>query len=184
MNVLPTQLPEVLLLEPKVHRDPRGFFYETFHSDRYAQLGISALAQSNLSRSVKGTLRGLHFQEPQGQGKLVQVVRGAIFDVAVDVRRASPTFRRYVSAELTEDNQRQLWIPPGFAHGFCVLSDVADVLYHCTALYVPEADRVIRWNDPEIGVSWPISEEPLLSPKDAGAPLLKDAPVLPTVNVS
>jgi dTDP-4-dehydrorhamnose 3,5-epimerase len=179
MRVVPTDLPEVLIIEPMVHGDSRGFFAETYQALRYAEAGItSAFVQDNLSRSVKGTLRGLHFQEPNAQGKLVQVLRGAVWDVAVDVRRGSPRFGRWAAVELSETAPRQLWIPPGFAHGFCVLTDSADFFYKCTALYAPEAERSIAWNDPRIGIPWPVSE-PLLSAKDRVAPLLEDAPVLP-----
>lgn len=180
VNAQPTQLPQVLLLQPQVFGDARGFFMETWQADRYAALGIPALVQNNLSRSVRGTIRGLHFQEPHGQGKLVQVVRGEIFDVAVDVRRGSPTFGQWVSAALSEDNRQQLWIPPGFAHGFCVQSDVADILYQCTGPYVRASEHSIRWDDPAIGITWPrLAAPPTLSPKDANAPLLSAAPVLP-----
>jgi len=180
MKVTQTGLAGVLVLEPDVLGDSRGFFMETFQAARYAELGIPALQQNNLSRSVRGAVRGLHFQEPHGQGKLVQVVRGAIFDVAVDVRRGSPAFGRWVSAELTEDNRRQLWIPPGFAHGFAVLADVADILYQCTGLYVRAAEHSVRWDDPEIGIAWPaLPGPPMLSAKDAAAPRLRDAQALP-----
>ena len=179
MKIIATELPEVLLVEPTVHGDSRGFFYESFHASRYAEAGIPGpFVQDNLSRSAKGTLRGLHFQEPRAQGKLVQVLRGSVFDVAVDVRRGSPRFGRWVGIELSESQPRQLWIPPGFAHGFCVLSDSADFFYKCTELYAPEAERSIAWDDPTIGIRWPV-ERPLLSAKDQGAPRLDAAPVLP-----
>jgi dTDP-4-dehydrorhamnose 3,5-epimerase len=179
MKVVPTELPEVLLVEPVVHGDSRGFFYELFQSGRYAAAGIApAFVQDNLSRSVKGTLRGLHFQEPRAQGKLVQVLRGAVFDVAVDVRRGSPRFGRWVGIELSEAGARQLWIPPGFAHGFCVLSESADFFYKCTETYSPETERTVLWNDPAIGIRWPVGE-PILSGKDRIASTLADAPVLP-----
>jgi dTDP-4-dehydrorhamnose 3,5-epimerase len=179
VQVVATDVPGVLLLEPKVHGDHRGFFLETFHADRYAAAGIGGpFVQDNWSRSVRGTLRGLHFQEPHAQGKLVQVVRGAVFDVAVDVRRGSPAFGRWVGCELSEENKRQLWVPPGFAHGFVVLSEVADFFYKCTALYRPEAERSVAWNDPDLGIAWPVAA-PLLSPKDAAAPRLAQAPLLP-----
>jgi dTDP-4-dehydrorhamnose 3,5-epimerase len=179
MKVVPTELPEVLILEPKVHGDSRGFFYETFQATRYAEAGIpGAFVQDNLSRSVRGTLRGLHFQEPKAQGKLVQVLRGTVWDVAVDVRRGSPRFGRWIALELSETTPRQLWIPPGFAHGFCVLSDSADFFYKCTELYSPESERSVAWDDPAIGIAWPV-KEPLLSAKDRAAPRLADAPVLP-----
>lgn len=179
MKVTPLEIPEVLLLEPKVFGDDRGFFMEMFHAARYGEAGIHGpFVQDNYSRSAKGTLRGLHFQEPRAQGKLVQVLAGAVYDVAVDVRRGSPTFGRWVAAELSAENRRQLWIPPGFAHGFCVVSDSADFHYKCTALYAPETERGIAWNDPALAIPWPV-REPLLSPKDARAPRLQDAPVLP-----
>ncbi|RKH66264.1 dTDP-4-dehydrorhamnose 3,5-epimerase [Corallococcus llansteffanensis] len=179
MKVRPTELPEVLLLEPRVFGDSRGFFVETFHAQRYAEAGIpGTFVQDNLSRSVKGTLRGLHFQEPNGQGKLVQVLAGSVWDVVVDVRKGSPTFGRWMGAELSSGNKWQLWIPPGFAHGFCVLSDSADFFYKCTALYSPESERSVLWNDPDLAIPWPV-REPLLSEKDKRAPRLKDAPVLP-----
>jgi dTDP-4-dehydrorhamnose 3,5-epimerase len=179
MRVVPTDLPEVLIVEPRMHGDPRGFFYESFQATRYAEAGIPGpFVQDNLSRSVRGTLRGLHFQEPWAQGKLVQVLRGTVWDVAVDVRRGSPRFGRWIALELSETTPRQLWIPPGFAHGFCVLSDSADFFYKCTELYSPESERSVAWDDPAIGIAWPV-EEPLLSPKDRAAPRLADAPVLP-----
>jgi len=173
------ELPEVLMVDPPVHGDSRGFFYEAFQARRYAEAGITGpFVQDNLSRSVRGTLRGLHFQEPRGQGKLVQVLRGTVWDVAVDVRRGSPRFGRWVGMELSEATPRQLWIPAGFAHGFCVLSESADFFYKCTELYAAECDRSIAWNDPAIGITWPL-KEPLLSAKDRAAPRLAEAPVLP-----
>jgi dTDP-4-dehydrorhamnose 3,5-epimerase len=181
VNVIPAELPELLILEPKVFGDGRGFFMECYQRERYYQVGIRAtFVQDNLSRSVKGTLRGLHLQEPRPQGKLVSVLRGFVYDVAVDVRRGSPTFGKWVGLELSEENRRQLWIPQGFAHGFCVLSDFADFFYKCTDTYAPECERAIAWNDPDLGIPWPISA-PLLSKKDAEAPRLKDAPVLPGI---
>lgn len=179
MKVQPTELPGVLLLEPRVFGDSRGFFVETFHAQRYTDAGIPGpFVQDNLSRSVRGTLRGLHFQEPNGQGKLVQVLAGAVWDVVVDVRKGSPTFGRWMAAELSSGNKWQLWIPPGFAHGFCVLSDSADFFYKCTSLYAPESERSVAWDDPDLAIPWPV-KEPLLSVKDQRAPRLKDAPVLP-----
>ncbi|NOJ77030.1 dTDP-4-dehydrorhamnose 3,5-epimerase [Myxococcus xanthus] len=179
MKVTPLEIPDVLLLEPKVFGDDRGFFMEMFHAARYAAAGIPGpFVQDNYSRSAKGTLRGLHFQEPQAQGKLVQVLAGAVYDVAVDVRRGSSTFGQWVAVELSSDNRRQLWVPPGFAHGFCVVSDSADFHYKCTALYAPETERSVVWNDPDLAIPWPVSE-PRLSPKDAQAPRLRDAPLLP-----
>jgi dTDP-4-dehydrorhamnose 3,5-epimerase len=180
VKVLPTEIPGVLIIEPKVFGDERGFFLETFHTQRYADAGIPGpFVQDNYSRSVKGTLRGLHFQEPQPQGKLVQVVAGAVYDVAVDIRKGSPTFGKWVGVELSSENKRQFWVPPGFAHGFCVLSESADFQYKCTALYAPENDRGIRWDDPDLAIPWPLSGALKLSAKDAAAPRLKDAPVLP-----
>jgi dTDP-4-dehydrorhamnose 3,5-epimerase len=181
VKVIPTEIPGVLIIEPKVFGDERGFFLETFHAKRYADAGIPGpFVQDNYSRSVKGTLRGLHFQEPQPQGKLVQVVAGAVFDVAADIRKGSPTFGKWVGVELSAENKRQFWVPPGFAHGFYVLSESADFQYKCTALYAPEHDRAIAWNDPELAISWPLVGEPKLSAKDNAAPRLKDAPVLPS----
>jgi dTDP-4-dehydrorhamnose 3,5-epimerase len=179
MKVTPTSLPGVLVIEPRVFTDDRGFFFETWSQQRYAEQGIGpTFVQDNCSRSVAGTLRGLHFQEPNAQGKLVQVLRGSVFDVAVDVRRGSPTFGRWCGVDLSGDRPMQLWIPPGFAHGFCVTSESADFLYKCTAPYRPEAERSIRWDDPTLAIAWPVAK-PLLSSKDASAPLLADAPLLP-----
>ncbi len=184
MQVVDTGLPGVVLLEPRVHGDARGFFLETFHAARYADAGITMpFVQDNWSRSVRGTLRGLHLQEPHPQGKLVYVVAGAVYDVAVDVRRGSPAFGRWVGYELSADNKRQLWVPPGFAHGFVVLSETADFVYKCTDVYRPEAERAVLWNDPALGIAWPVSEA-LLSAKDAAAPRLADAPILPTYDAT
>ncbi|QSQ14757.1 dTDP-4-dehydrorhamnose 3,5-epimerase [Myxococcus landrumensis] len=181
MKVTPLEIPDLLLVEPKVFGDDRGFFMELFHAKRYADAGIPGpFIQDNYSRSSRGTLRGLHFQEPQGQGKLVQVLAGRVYDVAVDVRRGSPTFGKWAAVELSAENRRQLWIPPGFAHGFCVTSETADFHYKCTTMYAPETERCIAWNDPDLGIPWPVSE-PLMSPKDLRAPRLKDAPVLPSL---
>jgi dTDP-4-dehydrorhamnose 3,5-epimerase len=180
LRVSATELPEVLLVEPQSFGDARGFFLEVFQAERYASAGIlGPFVQDNLSRSVLGTLRGLHFQEPRAQGKLVQVLRGSVFDVAVDVRRGSPRFGHWVGVELSEQHPRQLWIPPGFAHGFCVLTDSADFFYKCTELYSPADERSVAWNDPRIGIRWPIAE-PLLSKKDQRAPLLEVTPGLPS----
>ena len=179
MNRLDTGLPDVILLEPKRFGDDRGFFMEMFHAKRYEEAGIAGpFVQDNFSRSAKGILRGLHFQEPNAQGKLVQVLAGAVYDVAVDIRRGSPTFGRWVGVELSADNRRQLWVPAGFAHGFCVLSESADFHYKCTDFYEPASERGIAWNDPEVGIAWPVTA-PLLSSKDAVAPRLQDAPLLP-----
>lgn len=180
MNVIQSPLPGVLVLEPRVFEDSRGFFLETFSEERYAPLGVKGpFVQDNWSRSCRDTLRGLHFQEPKAQGKLVWVTRGAVFDVAVDVRRGSPTFGRWFGVELSDGNRKQLWIPEGFAHGFCTLTDSADFMYKCTAPYAPECDAGVLWSDPSIGIEWP-TRAPLLSKKDAAAPLLADAPRLPT----
>ena len=183
MRVVETELPGVVIVEPDVYSDSRGFFLETFHAGRYADLGIALgdggrPAQLNHSHSIHATLRGLHFQEPRAQGKLVWVVSGAVFDVAVDVRRGSPTCGKYASVELSADRPRQLWIPPGFAHGFCVLSDAADCMYACSDVYAPDCEHSILWNDPDLAIDWPIAE-PLLSPKDARAPRLSESPILP-----
>jgi len=179
MNVVRTAIPEVLVLEPKVFGDERGFFFESYNGRRFAEILGSAVTfvQDNHSRSARGVLRGLHYQvAPYAQGKLIRVVSGAAFDVAVDVRRSSPTFGRWVGIELTGENHRQIWIPPGFAHGFLVRSDVADVLYKATEYYAPHAEGSIRWDDPAIGIVWPdLGVPPLLSPKDASAPLLASA---------
>jgi len=180
MKITETAVPGVLVIEPRVFADDRGFFLEAFHAERYAAAGIpSTWVQDNLSHSKCGTVRGLHFQEPNGQGKLVQVTRGEVYDVAVDIRRGSPTFGRWVGVTLTGHAPKQMFIPAGFAHGFCVLSETADFWYKCTTLYSPTSERAIRWNDPALGIEWPV-KQPLLSKKDAEAPLLADAPVLPT----
>jgi len=179
VKISETELPGVLLLEPKRFGDDRGFFMELFHAKRYTEAGIPGpFVQDNFSRSAKGILRGLHFQQPHAQGKLVQVFAGAVYDVAVDIRRGSPTFGKWVGMELSADNRRQLWVPAGFAHGFCVLSESADFHYKCTELYSPASEHGIAWNDPDLGIPWPV-KSPLLSPKDSAAPRLKDAPVLP-----
>lgn len=175
-----TELPEVIAVQPVVHRDKRGYFLETHHQGKYAQGGIpDAFVQDNHSFSKRGTLRGLHAQvEPTPQGKLVRVVQGEIFDVAVDIRPDSPTFRQWVWRRLSGRNQLQLWIPPGFAHGFCVLSRTAHVHYKCTSFYDRDAEIGILWNDPAIGIDWPV-KEPLLSDKDRDAkPLETFLPVL------
>lgn len=174
MKFLPTRLPEVIVVEPDVYGDDRGFFLETYHQRRYAENGIpDTFVQDNHSYSVHRTLRGLHAQLRNPQGKLVRAAVGEIFDVAVDLRPDSPTFRQWVGEVLSGDNFRQLWIPPGFAHGFCVLSETAHVHYKCTTLY-DRADEIgVAWDDPEIGILWPV-ESPLLSPKDNDAPRLAE----------
>jgi dTDP-4-dehydrorhamnose 3,5-epimerase len=167
MNIIKTAIPGVLIIEPKIFGDARGFFLETFQTARYAAGGIAGpFVQDNLSRSARGALRGLHFQNPKPQGKLVTVLRGAVRDVAVDVRVGSPTFGRHVAVDLDDDNRRQLWVPRGFAHGFVVRSDSADFFYKCDELYSPADEKVLRWNDPELGIDWGV-DAPLLSPRDS-----------------
>jgi dTDP-4-dehydrorhamnose 3,5-epimerase len=181
MKAIPTSIPGVLIIEPKVFGDSRGFFFESFNQKNFCQaIGIDVdFVQDNHSRSVKGVLRGLHYQVHQPQGKLVRVVRGAVFDVAVDIRKSSPTFGQWVGTELTEDNYRQMWVPAGFAHGFYVLSDSADFLYKTTDYYVPDFERSLAWNDPQIAVSWPIDNgmQPIVSAKDTTAKKLAEAEV-------
>jgi len=182
VKFLPTALRDVVLVEPRVHGDERGFFLETWHRERFAQAGIDyEFVQDNHSRSVRGTLRGLHFQRAHVQGKLVRVTSGEVFDVAVDVRRSSPDFGRWAGMRLSAANRRSLWVPPGFAHGFLVLSDVADFVYKCTDYYDPESERAIRWNDPAIGIEWPLEPgvAPILSARDAAAGGLADSDCLP-----
>jgi len=169
-----TSLDGVVLVKPRVFSDPRGFFLETFNERAYRDAGISArFVQDNHSRSLRNVLRGLHFQYPTWQGKLVSVVCGEIFDVAVDIRRDSPSFGRWYGTVLSGENHHQLYIPPGFAHGFCTLSETADVSYKCTALYVPAEDRCLAWNDPDIAIDWPVAQ-PVLSDKDARGGRLRD----------
>lgn len=181
MKVTPQRIPDVLLLEPPVFGDSRGFFQESFNQELFNKVTASNLlfVQDNHSRSSRGVLRGLHYQlPPHAQGKLVRVITGAVFDVAVDIRRSSPTFGQWAGAELTAENHRQLWIPPGFAHGFVVLSDTADFVYKTTAYYAPDSDRGICWSDEEIGIEWPELEIPFsLSEKDQNQPLLRQAEV-------
>lgn len=174
MKLVPTALPGVLRIEPLVHRDARGFLFEVFHRGKFAAHGLELdFVQVNHSASRRGTLRGLHLQTAEPQGKLVRAVAGEIFDVAVDVRVGSPAFGRWVGVVLSSDNREQLWIPPGFAHGFSVLSEEAHVEYLCTTLYRPDADLTVRWDDPAIGIDWPAGS-PLLSAKDAAAPPLAE----------
>lgn len=175
MEVLDTLLPGVRVIAPRVFGDARGFFLETFNRDRFGEHGLPTdFVQDNRSRSFRGVLRGLHYQLENPQGKLVTAVTGEIFDVAVDIRRGSATFGRWFGVRLREHEPRFLWIPPGFAHGFCVLSDYADVVYKCTAPYNAKDERGVRWNDPAIGVEWPI-EKPFLSVRDESQPLLSEA---------
>lgn len=171
MRVIETVLPGVLILEPKVHGDSRGFFQETWRADTYNNIGIPPFVQDNHSRSSKGVLRGLHAQRLRPQGKLVRVSRGTVFDVAVDINPHSSTFGQHVAVELSDSNHRQFYIPPGYAHGFCVVSDDADFLYKCTEYYQPGDEIGVLWNDPAIGIQWPITH-PLLSAKDEALPTL------------
>lgn len=180
MQFLPTALPEVLVITPTVYKDARGFFMETWNANAFAAAGLpQAFVQDNHTLSRQGVLRGLHYQIHQPQGKLIRVVRGCIYDVAVDIRRHSPTFGHWVAEELSADNKRMLWIPVGFAHGFLVLSEEAEVLYKCTDVYAPEHQRAIAYNDPELAIAWPLApgQFPLLAPKDATAPPLAQAEV-------
>lgn len=181
MKAIETKIPDVLILEPKVFGDNRGFFYESFNAKIFErETGIKTqFVQDNHSRSRKNVLRGLHYQIKQSQGKLVRVARGAVFDVAVDIRKSSPTFGEWVGCILNEENKKQLWIPPNCAHGFLVLSEFADFLYKTTDYYAPEYERAILWNDRDIGIEWPIDGEPILSAKDRSALTLKDAEVFP-----
>jgi dTDP-4-dehydrorhamnose 3,5-epimerase len=172
-----TELPGVIIIEPRVFRDARGFFWETFHGEKYARLGINnTFVQDNHSHSAKGILRGLHYQLKHPQGKLIYVVRGEIFDVAVDIRRGSPTFGRWTGEIISSENKRQIYVPEGFAHGFYVLSKEADVIYKCTDLYASGDEYGILWSDPAININWPIAGDPLLSEKDSQYPLLNDLP--------
>ena len=177
MKIEHCKLAGLMIIEPQVFGDTRGFFMELWNRTRYVEAGLDAqFVQDNLSRSGRGTLRGLHFQNPHAQGKLLQVLEGEVFDVAVDLRRSSPTFRQWHGVVLSAENKRQFFVPPGFAHGFLVSSDSALFYYKCTHTYSPQHELAIRWDDPEIGIQWPI-ERPLLSAKDANAPLLRDLSV-------
>lgn len=178
MNVIKTEIPDVLIIEPKVFGDDRGFFYESFNEKAWREAtGLDVhFVQDNHSRSTKGVLRGLHYQlPPSAQGKLVRCIVGEVFDVAVDIRRSSPTFGRWVGVQLSAENKRQFWLPEGFAHGFKVLSETADFLYKTTDYYAPELERCIRWDDPLLDIEWPSDAIPLLSGKDASAPYFEDA---------
>ena len=179
MKIKPTAIADVLVIEPTVFGDARGFFYESFNQQAFDKATGLALnfVQDNHSRSAKGVLRGLHYQVRQPQGKLVRVARGAVFDVAVDIRKSSPSFGKWVGVELSEDNHRQLWVPPGMAHGFLVLSKTADFLYKTTDYYAPEHERCIVWDDPAIAIDWPIETQPSLSAKDQAGLRLSDAEV-------
>jgi dTDP-4-dehydrorhamnose 3,5-epimerase len=174
LRIVPTSLPGVLIVEPTVHRDERGFFLETWHARKYADAGLDVcFVQDNQSRSRRGTLRGLHAQPARPQGKLVRATLGEIYDVAVDIRRGSPHFGRHVGVLLSAANFRQLWIPEGFAHGFCVLSDEAEIQYKCSDFYDPTGEITVAWDDPEVAIAWPI-EDPTLSPKDRAGRRLAD----------
>ncbi len=176
MHLHNTEIPDVVIIEPRLFSDERGFFAETWRRERYEEAGITGtFVQDNVSRSSRGVVRGLHFQNPTPQGKLVMALTGSIFDVAVDLRRGSPTFGRWVGAELSSETLRQLWIPRGFAHGFQALSDGVVVAYKCTGSYSPPDERAIRWDDPDIGIQWPIADA-RLSPRDLEAPRLRDLP--------
>jgi len=174
MNVIETALPGVVIIEPKVFGDHRGFFLESYQEERYREAGIdAAFVQDNHSRSARGVLRGLHFQKTRPQGKLVRVTRGEVFDVAVDIDPASPTFGQHVSVLLNDENNRQFYVPPGYAHGFCVVSEIADFQYKCTDYYDPSDEGGLLWNDPDIAIDWPI-DEPRLSEKDQHNPRLSE----------
>lgn len=184
MNVIRTELEGILIVEPPVFEDPRGFFMEAWHHEKYAAAGITErFVQDNISMSRKGVLRGMHFQNPGEQGKLVSVLTGKVFDVAVDLRTDSPTFKRWIGVELSRENRRQIYIPPGYAHGFTVLSEEALFVYKCTEYYRRDYEHALRWNDPEIGIKWP-GQDHVMSDKDLAAPFLKDLPsgALPSIS--
>ena len=176
MEVISLEIPDVKLVKPRVFKDDRGFFTQTYHYDQYREAGIPVrFVQDNWSRSTKGVLRGLHYQLEHAQDKLVSVIRGEVFDVAVDIRKGSPTFGKWVGAILSEENHHQLFVPKGFAHGFCVLSDEVDFVYKCSDFFTPGDEYGIRWNDPDIGIEWPLNDA-ILADKDLNAPLLKNVP--------
>ncbi len=179
MDFIPLSIPDVILIKPDVHRDERGFFFESWQKNKFAKAGIDQeFVQDNHSRSSKDVLRGLHYQIRQPQGKLIRAIVGEVFDVAVDLRRSSPSFGKWVSANLSSENFNMLWIPPGFAHGFLVLSDVAEFVYKATDFYAPQYERCILWNDQDLGIDWPISgHEPILSEKDSKGKLFREAEV-------
>jgi dTDP-4-dehydrorhamnose 3,5-epimerase len=180
LKLIPTSLPEVLLIEPRVFGDARGFFFESWNERSFAELGISAhFVQDNHSRSAKGVLRGLHYQVKQPQGKLLRVIEGEIFDVVVDIRRSSPNFAKVFTARLSSNSKQMLWVPVGFAHGFCVTSDHAEVLYKTTDFYAPEHERTIAWNDPELAIPWPLETAPTLSGKDSMGLRLSEGELFP-----
>ncbi|MEX2367008.1 MAG: dTDP-4-dehydrorhamnose 3,5-epimerase [Pseudohongiellaceae bacterium] len=176
MKFIPSRLADVIIIEPEVHGDHRGFFMETWRAEAFARAGIDLdFVQDNHSKSKQGILRGLHYQLQQAQGKLIRVVAGEIYDVAVDIRKESPDFGKWVGVTLSADNKRSLWVPPGFAHGFYVSSEFAEVTYRCTDYYAPEYERSLRWDDPTLNIDWPVRGEVILSDKDKNAPLLADA---------
>lgn len=179
MKVLQTELPDILIIEPKVFGDNRGFFFESYNQQEFREMtGLTVdFVQDNHSRSLKNVLRGLHYQIRQPQGKLVRVIKGEAFDVAVDIRRSSPSFGKWVGIHLSAENKKQLWIPPGFAHGFAVVSEMTEFVYKATDYYAPKFERCIHWKDPQIGIDWPLDEHPLVSAKDENGVLLKDAEV-------
>jgi dTDP-4-dehydrorhamnose 3,5-epimerase len=180
VKFLPTAIPDVILVEPRVFGDDRGFFYESWNARDFAAGGIAAsFVQDSHSRSARGVLRGLHYQVQEPQGKLIRVLAGEIFDVAVDIRKSSPTFGRHVAARLSAGTRQMLWVPPGFAHGFCVLSEFAEVLYKQTAFYAPRYERSLRWNDPELAIDWPLAGAPVLSEKDRAGLPLRQAEIFP-----
>lgn len=181
MNIIETAIPGVLIIEPRVFGDPRGFFMETWSAAGFATAGLDlTFVQDNHSRSQKGVLRGLHFQNPGPQGKLVRVTNGAVFDVAVDLRQSSATFGQWVGVELSADNKRMFWVPEGFAHGFLTLEDNTDFLYKCTAPYAPQSEFTLAWDDPAVGIEWPVTGlDPIISEKDARGLALGDVPVFP-----
>jgi dTDP-4-dehydrorhamnose 3,5-epimerase len=175
MRIIATNIPDVTILEPTIFKDARGFFLETYHQRKFAQLGLeSQFVQDNQSHSIKGVLRGLHYQVEQPQGKLVRVLQGEIFDVAVDLRPGSATFGKWVGLPLSASTQRMLWIPPGFAHGFYTCSEAADVSYKVTDFYSPAAERTLLWNDPDVGIDWPLEGEPIMSDKDRAGHSLRE----------
>jgi len=181
MNIIPTKIPDVLIIEPKVFGDDRGFFFESFNQQLFEEkTGVTLnFVQDNHSKSIQNVLRGLHYQIEHPQGKLVRVTQGKVLDVAVDLRQSSPTFKQWTTVELSAENKRQLWIPPCFAHGFLVLSETAEFLYKTTDYYYPQGDRCIIWNDPELNINWNLETQPILSPKDQAGKLLKDADLFP-----
>lgn len=180
MQAIPTSIPDVMLIEPKVFGDARGFFFESYNRRTLAKLGlVTEFVQDNHSRSEKNVLRGLHYQIERPQGKLVRVIAGEVFDVAVDLRRSSPTFGQWVGYLLSAENKRMLWIPPGFAHGFCVTSEVAEFLYKTTDYWYPEHERSLAWNDPDLAIAWPLPDEPVLAAKDSAGVNLREAEVYP-----